>query len=443
MPSYRLSNAEVVTAQGLREVDLFVEDGKIAAILEKGEKAPSEPEHQIDCSGKTIIPGLIDVHVHLRTPGHEYKEDWETGTKAAAAGGVTTICDMPNNNPPILTVKDLEDKRKLVALNAYVNYGIYIGYDGSNIDEVNAAQNIPAVKLYCTHSTGNMGSAKESFRTLFEKSNKLIVIHAEDHDCVEGLYEKIVGEYKERGEQVPVHEHSNIRAAECAAKSVHDMCELMKEFGARLHVAHTSCAQELEVIEKYREYGVTCEAGPHHLFLSIDDYDHLGNYGRMNPPLRTQADVFELWKGLKSGIVDIVATDHAPHTIEEKEQKYLDAPSGVPELDTLLPLMLNVVNDEGMTIEEMVEKCCKKPAEIFRIQNKGKIEVGYDADLVVVDMDLEKKVAKENLFTKCGWSPYEGTLLKGWPIKTFVNGELVFEDGQFVAGPNGKEAQFA
>ena len=438
---YILRNSEVVTAEGLQEVDLFIKDGKIAKILERG--AESEGE-EIDCSGKTILPGLIDVHVHLRTPGHEYKEDWETGSKAAVAGGVTTVCDMPNNNPPILTVGDLENKRKLIEGKSYVNYGIYMGYDGSNIDEVNAAENVPAVKLYCTHSTGNMGSPEESFRTLFEKSNKLIVIHAEDHDCVEERYKKIVAEYEAKGEPVPVQEHSNIRASDCAAKSVRDMCKLMEETGARLHVAHTSCALELEVIEEYKGRGkLTCEVAPHHLFLSIDDYETLGNYGRMNPPLRTQADTFEMWKALKSGLVDIVATDHAPHTIEEKEVPYLEAPSGVPELDTLLPLMLNVVNDEGMTIEEMVDRCCTKPAELFNIQNKGKIAEGFDADIVVVDMDEEKKVQRSGLFTKCGWTPYEDMVLQGWPVMTFVNGNLVFKDGEFVEGPSGKEAQFS
>lgn len=436
-----LKNGEIVTGEGVFHKDLLIENGKILQILDPGKSFKSFQE--VDCTGKMILPGLIDAHVHLREPGHGYKEDWMTGSKAACAGGVTTVLDMPNNTPPICSLKDLEAKRKLIKGRSYVNYGLYMAFNGSNVAEINKVKNIPGVKFYACDSTGNLGVTDEKkVKELFEKSEKMIVVHAEDHEIVSKNAEAYLSEFGDR--KIDPAVHSKIRSREAALSAVKKVCELAVKSKVPVHIAHVSTEDELEVINKYKNDGViiTCEVAPHHLILSDDDYEFLGNFIKVNPPVRERSDIFALWKALKFGEIDIIATDHAPHTLVEKEQDYREAPSGVPELDTWLAIMLNTVNSEGMDLPEVVRLCCEGPARIFGIKNKGKIEEGYDADLVVVDMDLEKKVENGKLFTKCGWSPYDGSVFKGWGVMTLVNGEIVFKDGKIVGKVVGQEAKF-
>ncbi len=435
MKKILLKNGEIVSSGGIEKKDVLIEDGKIKEILDPGAKVDSD---EIDCTGKIILPGLIDAHVHFREPGQSYKEDWGTGSKAAVAGGVTTVFDMPNNQPPILTVKDLDAKRELIKGHSYVNYGLYLGYDGKNLKEVNSAKGIPGVKLFMANSTGDMG-VSDGVRKLFEEGNKLVVVHAEDESIIEKNSKEYLAEFE--GREVDPAVHSKIRSPEAAAKAVRQICELAKETGHALHVAHVSCAGELEIIEEFED--ITCEVTPHHLTLCDSDYEVLGTKIRVNPPVREREDVFSMWKGVKMGEIDIIATDHAPHTLEEKEQGYLDAPSGVPGVGIVLPMLLNTVNNEGLALEELVRLCCERPAEIFSAKNKGWLKEGYDADIVVVDMDEESTVDKDKLFTKCGWSPYEDSMFKGWPIMTFVGGELVFEKGKIVGEAVGKECTFS
>ncbi|MDA1060423.1 MAG: dihydroorotase [bacterium] len=433
-----LKNGEIVSSLGREKKDVLIEGGKIVGILEPGESESDENLKTVDCSGKIILPGLIDVHVHFREPGQSYKEDWETGSKSAVSGGVTTVFDMPNNQPPVLTVKDLDAKRDLIKGRSYVNYGLYMGYDGKNLDEVNSAKGVPGVKLYMANSTGDMG-VSAGVRELFEKGNKLIVVHAEDEDIIERNTKEYLAEFE--GREIDPAVHSKIRSTEAAASAVRQICELAKETGHPLHVAHISCNDELEIIEKFED--VTCEVTPHHLTLCDSDYEILGNKIKVNPPIREREDVFSMWKGVKMGEIDIIATDHAPHTLEEKEQGYLDAPSGVPGVGIVLPMLLTTVNNDGLTLEELVRICCERPAEIFKVKNKGWLKEGYDADIVVVDMDKEDSVKREKVFSKCGWSPYEDSQFVGWPVKTFVCGELVFDDGKIVGEAKGREADFS
>jgi dihydroorotase len=418
MTKILLKNGEIVSSKGTKIADVLMEDGKIA-MVEEGIIGDFE---EIDCSGKMILPGLIDAHVHFREPGSEYKEDFESGSRAAVAGGVTTILDMPNNNPAIVDKKSLDLKREIVEGRSYCNYGFFLGYNGKNLKEIAKVKNVAGVKVYAANSTGDMGVSNEDLEKLVEETNKQIVVHAED----ESLFKKVAGEDPAI--------HSEIRNAESEVSAIKFCCELAKKYSKKIHIAHLSTKDGLELITKHRKYGVTCEVAPHHLTLSTDDYESLANLIKMNPPVRDKEDLFALWVGLKYDRIDIIATDHAPHPLEEKERSYADAPSGVPGIETLLPIFLNVVNDEGMEIEEVVKLCCERPAELYGIKNKGRIEVGYDADLVVVDMDLEKKVSNEDLLTKCGWSPYNGMMYKGWPIMTFVNG--------VVGELNGKEIEF-
>lgn len=494
MTKILLKNGQVGCSLGVYDADVLIENGKIVDTYDWGQDIKADKI--IDCKGKLILPGLIDAHVHMREPGQAYKEDWETGSKAAVAGGITTVCDMPNNVPPVLTAADLEAKRALVAGRAYCNYGFYMGFDGQNFGEINKVRNVAGVKIYVANSTGNMGVGPETIGTLFKKCDKLIVAHAEDEAMIQenarryfaelerseslrkadylkdqntetvnrlkagskarrggnsrNLLTKVRAGRNEAAGNFEVNQighidpavHSKIRTPECAAKAVQFLCDLARANQRRLHIAHISSDQELAIILEYRDAGVTCEVAPHHLLLSDDDYTHLGNFVKVNPPVRSRTDIFTMWKALKFGEIDIIATDHAPHTIVEKELGYVEAPAGVPELDTLLPILLNAVNDGGLEVKELVKFCCEGPARIFGMKGKGQVEAGFDADLVVVDMELSREVERKHLFTKCGWSPYEGSVFKGWPVMTFVGGEMVFKNGKIVGERVGREIEF-
>lgn len=457
MTKILLKNGQVGCALGVYDADVLIENGKIVNTFDWGQK--HEVDEIIDCKGKIILPGLIDVHVHLREPGQKYKEDWTTGTKAAVAGGVTTVCDMPNNQPPILTCEDLEAKRKLIEKRAYCNYGLYMGFNGQNISEINKAENVPGVKIYVANSTGNMGVSHETIKELFKKTNKMIVAHAEDEEMIQKNALQYLSEYGgEVGEDgkikvpkdavVDPSVHSKIRSAECAASAVKFLCDLARETGKKLHIAHVSSDQELTVLLENQELDeagkpkITCEVAPHHLLLSDDDYASFGNLIKVNPPVRSKMDLFGMWKAIKFGEIQIIATDHAPHTLVEKEQGYMDCPSGIPELDTLLPILLNAVNDGGLEMKEVVKLCCEGPAKLFGMKGKGQVEAGFDADLVVVDMEKMFEVKNEKLFTKCKWSPYAGSTFKGCAVMTFVGGELVYKNGKIVGKKVGKEVEF-
>ncbi|MFH1534073.1 MAG: dihydroorotase [Nitrospirota bacterium] len=438
-----LKNGEVVSSKGILKIDVLIDGGKIMGFPEDEEVEGAEV---VDCMDKLILPGVIDPHVHFRDPGATYKEDFESGSRAAVSGGVTTVLDMPNNDPPTVSRKALDDKRVLVSGRSYANYGFYIGFDGENLEEINEAENIPGVKVFVANSTGDMGVGKKNLEELFEKCNKLIVVHAEDEGIIEENKKKFArpayGGGSSKGPLSP-EMHSQIRSPEAAAAAVKYVCELARKYKRPVHIAHVSTEAEVDIIEQYKDDGVTCEVTPHHLHLTEDDYEYWKNFIKVNPPVRSRMEVFSLWKALKMGVIDIIDTDHAPHSLEEKEAGYLDAPAGIPGVEMLLPIFLNTVSSEGLTISELVKLVCERPAEIFGIPNKGRIMEGYDADLVIVDMEMEKKVERKNLLSKAGWSPYEGLMLKGWPIMTIVNGEVVYKDGKIDGKPIGKEVVFS
>ena len=437
MKKILLKRGEIVSSKEVRVADILIEDGKI---IEVGEELKVDDCEVIDCEGKVIMAGAIDVHVHFRSPGAEYKEVWTHGSAAAVSGGVTTVLDMPNNTPPILGLEDLEMKREIVRGRSYANYGIYMAYNGENANEVNAAKNIPGVKIYCAHSTGNMGVEGEFLEKVFQEVDPKVklLFHSEDEDCIQSNLEVL----KKEGRELEPSDHSRIRGPECALKMTKELCQFANKYKRTIHICHVSTEAEIEEINRHSDY-VTCEVSPHHLTLSVDDYEKWGNFIKMNPPIRESKDLFGLWKALKFGQIDLVATDHAPHTREEKEKSYEEAPAGVPGVEMMLPILLNAANSEGLTLEEICKLVCEKPAEIFNIENKGKIEKGYDADIVVIDMDLEKKFEDKYVKSKCGWSPYSGGLYRGWPIMTFVNGLLVYKDGEVGTHYVGKEVSFS
>ena len=394
----------------------------------------------INCHGKHIIPGLIDAHVHFREPGQEYKEDFLSGSKAAAVGGVTTVLDMPNNVPPITTEERLREKRKL-AQKSLVNYGFYVLGCRENVnnkaDTLSSFTNIAGIKVYLGSSTGNyLTDNLGVFADILESSNNLVVVHAENEQLLRYFFDK----HRETGL------HHRMRDNVCAAVSVAEAATMANYFNKRLHIAHLSTKEEVEFLRKNKTPTITCEVSPHHLFLTEQFFLREKNYGKMNPPLRYQHDQEALWQGIQEGLIDIIATDHAPHLRQEKDKPFFDAPCGVPGVQTMLPLLLHAVNQGRITLPRMIELCSTNPARIFGIRNKGKIDVGYDADLCVVDLQKEGTIRNEDQLSKCGWTPFQGMTIKGWPVMTIVNGYVVYGDriinddcrGQ----ETGKEVQF-
>ena len=420
-----IENGTAMIGGRLVRANIGIEEGRIARITDK----PCKGE-KIDASGKIILPGLIDIHVHLREPGLEGKEDISTGTKAAAAGGVTTIFEMPNTSPATTTVRLLEEKRSLMREKAVVNYGLYIGATEDNIGEIKKAENVAGVKLYMGSSTGDLlVTGEEAIRNIFN-SGKKAVIHAEDEEMMKKNAEA------HREESDP-HVHSMIRDDSVEASAVRRAAEIASS-PEKLHFTHVSSRKGIDLIKKA---GSTCDVTPHHLFLTEEALRKQGNLAKMNPALKSSDDASALWEGVMSGAVSCIATDHAGHTMEEKSSGYWDAPSGVPGLETMLPLLLDAVNRNKLSLEQLARLTSESPARIFGARNKGRIEEGCDADVVIVDMNKEKEVRNGELFTKCGWSPFNGWKLKGWPVTTIVNGKVAFENGA-VNGIKGTEVEF-
>lgn len=420
-----LKSMKIITSEGLIEGDLGISDGKIAQIGKITESATEEK----DCKGFFILPGAIDMHVHFRDPGFTEKEDFKTGSSAAAAGGVTTVCDMPNTDPPTLTVKDFEEKLAIAREKSVVNFGLYMGFDGHNFEEIKKARSFPCfagVKIYLGSSTGNLLVQDLAVVEELFKLGVFVIVHAEDENIIRENSEKYLA--VEKSGVVDPSVHSLIRSPSAAREAVKTILHLAKKCSAQIHITHVSTVEEIEELQKFKNELVSADCTPHHLFLTQSAYADRGNFVKINPPLRTNKDRQALWRALHEGIIQAIASDHAPHTKEEKEQPYLDAPSGVPGVETMLPLLLDAVNHGQATLEEIVKWTSENPAKLLDFKNKGRIEIGADADLIVVDMNSEQEIAgpTHKLKTKCNWSPFSGWKLKGWPILTIINGKIVF-----------------
>lgn len=429
MGEFALKNVKVVTHKEVFDAGIFIENGKIAQILRKGDVLKVELKKYlvknrckiIDLKGKYLLPGLIDVHVHFRTPGMTKKEDWTSGSKAALAGGVTTVLDMPNTLPPTIDARSLEKKRALVGKKALVNHGFYVGATSRNLQEIKKLKNTAGIKIFMARSTGDLLlEDKKDLERFMAEAKHLLAIHAESEQCVD-QYSKKYEKYNR------INIHSLIHTPECASEAVKEVLHLAKKYDARLHLCHVSSEKELNVIKKFKNENISVEVTPHHLFLTENDYRKYGNLVKVNPPLRGFADQVALWSAVKSGLIDIIATDHAPHLLAEKRLSYQNAPAGVPGVQTMLPLLLNAVNEGKLTLQRLVRLTSYNPARLFGIKNKGIVKVGMDADFSVVDMGISRKVSDNLLFSKCGWSPFTGQKLKGWPVMTFIAGELMYE----------------
>jgi dihydroorotase len=415
---FLFKSATVVSSSGQKTRDIYVKDGKIVAPFK------SEVMTVIDCEGKLLLPGIIDCHVHFREPGATHKGDFESESRAAACGGVTTVLDMPNNTPPILTAADLAEKRKIVRGRSYTNYGFFVGA-GQDTEALKSIEGACGIKLYMGSSTGNLlvddpDKWEEIFK-IAKVKNLTVTVHAEKESRVKSGMERF------KNDEDPCA-YAHARDCQCAREATCAALELRKKIGNKVHIAHLSCKSELELMKEFKNPNLTCEVAPHHLFFTMEDMEDA--FLKMNPPLRTITDVEALWRGLMDGTVSLIVTDHAPHTLEEKREDMWTAPAGVPGVQFVLPLMLNSVNEERIPLEKLVALLCENPARIFGLKGKGKIEEGYAADLVLVDMKKTHTIVREDVLSKCGFSPYEFFTLKGWPVLTMINGEIVMKDGR-------------
>ena len=431
-----IKNAKVVTPQGIQEISVLINGTQIADLAPA---AQTTADQVVDAAGKYLIPGVIDDQVHFREPGLTHKEDLAHASRACAKGGVTSFLEMPNTVPNTVTQAALENKLATASKSSLVNYGFYVGATTENVDVLKHATRTPGIKIFIGSSTGNLlVDEQTALEKIFAESTLTICAHCEDETTVRANAAKYANE-------TDIAFHSKVRDHEAAKIATARAIDLAQRHNHRFHVLHVSTADEIELIQNGGPL-ITSEVCPHHLFFNVDDYPRLGSLIKMNPSIKNKTDNDQLWQALCDGVIDIVATDHAPHTMDEKREPYPKCPSGLPAVENSLALMLNQVAQQKCTIEQVVKWMCSRPAEIWNMKNKGRIEVGYDADLTLVDMDLTQTVLNENQETKCGWTPWHGDDLTGWPIATWVMGKQVFKmvDGksQFDASRLGAEIQY-
>jgi dihydroorotase len=399
----------------------------------------------IDASGKYLIPGLIDDQVHFREPGLTHKATIDSESRAAVAGGITTFIEMPNTVPQATNQQLLQDKFNIAEKTSYANYSFMFGGTNDNLEELlkTDPKTVAGIKLFLGSSTGNMlVDNLEVLEKIFSSTKLIISVHCEDEETIK----KNTAEHKAQyGEHIPIELHPVIRSEEACYLSSSRAIELAKKTGARLHVFHVSTAKETTLFRNdipLEEKQITSEVCVHHLWFSDQDYKEKGTHIKWNPAVKTAADRQGLWKALLDDRLDIIATDHAPHTLEEKSNSYLKAPSGGPLVQHALLALLEKVSEKVISIEKLVEKACHNPAIIFQIENRGFIREGYYADLVLIDLKAPQTVCKENILYKCGWSPFEGTTFSSSVTHTFVNGVLMYHEGVFNNEVKGKRITF-
>ena len=417
-----IRHARVARPDGtIFEGDVACEDGRIARIDAHIGAAARET---LDARGQLLLPGVIDPQVHFREPGKEYKEDLGSGSRAAVRGGVTSFLEMPNTDPPTTSQAALDEKFARAAQKCVANYGFFIGATPDNLDVLNTAGPVCGIKIFMGASTGSLlVNDPADLERIFAHGTRLIAVHAEDEQRIRARRPQFAG-------RTDPAAHSELRDNECARLATELALSLSKKYRRRLHILHLSTREEVELLRHDKPGWVTAEVIPNHLLLNTTDYARLGTLVQMNPPIRTPADNAALWAGLHDGVIDFIATDHAPHTLEEKRQGFPAAPSGMPGVEMSLPLMLTAMREGRCTLGEIQKWMCYGPAAAYRIPNKGKILEGWDADLTLVDLDTRRTVCNEETFTKVKWSPWAGRELTGWPLYTIVNGEIAFDNGQ-------------
>ena len=438
-----IKNAKIINEGKIFESDLLIKNDIIFKIC-KNIKADHDCK-VIDAKGKILIPGIIDDQVHFREPGLTHKATINSESKAAIAGGITSYIEMPNTIPQTTTLLELNNKFKIAERNSHANYSFMFGGTNENIEEIKNidSKKVAGLKLFLGSSTGNMLVDEESvLKNIFLNTDLLISVHSEDENIINENINKYKSKY---GSNIPFELHPIIRSEKACLKSTKRIIKLAKETGARLHVFHLSTESESLLFENnipLKDKKITSEVCVHHLWFSDEDYKEKQSYIKWNPAIKTKQDRHALWKALNNDRIDVVASDHAPHTIEEKSNSYLECPSGGPLVQHALVSMIEHHLNNKITLEKIVTKMCHNPADLFQILNRGFIREGYYADLVLIDLEKPWTVNKKNILYKCNWSPFEGVEFNSSISKTFVNGKLVYDEGIFDKKLHGKELTF-
>lgn len=435
--SLLIQSALVVLPDGsMQPMDVLVQQGTIAQVGVDLATQGAIADDIIDATGLTMLPGVIDPQVHFREPGLEYKEDLSTASHACARGGVTSFLEMPNTKPLTIDQAAMDAKLALAASKSLVNYGFFVGATADNVADLLSVNPACGIKIFMGSMHGALlVDQDEALERIFAQGDRLIAVHAEDQARIRQRREQFAGETN------PAI-HSVIQDNEAALLATQRALFLSKKYQRRLHILHLSTAEEAELLRQDKPAWVTAEVTPQHLVLNTSAYDTIGTLAQMNPPLRSPHDNEVLWQALLDGVLDFIATDHAPHTLEEKQRGYPNTPSGMPGVETSLPLMLTQAAQGRCTVPQVVRWMSANVAAAYHIPNKGAIAPGYDADLVLVDLKTYAPVRREDLQTKCGWSPFEGWQLTGWPVVTIVGGQVVFSHGTFNESVRGQALRF-
>ena len=429
-----LKGGTVVNHDGVGQRDLAISEGRIVGLGSLDEFSAAET---LDCTGLHILPGVIDSQVHLREPGLEHKEDLESGGRAAVKGGVTSVFEMPNTKPLTVTEATLADKVRRATNRMYCDFAFYMGGTRENVNQLADFEKLPGcagIKVFMGSSTGELlVEDDEGVARILAQTNRRAAFHSEDEFRLR----------QRMGEQVPGNaaSHPIWRDAEAARLCTERLIRIARKQRKRIHVLHVSTAEEMLLLAASKDVA-TVEVTPHHLTLSSDDYARLGTLLQMNPPVRSKDHQRAIWQALRSGIVDILGSDHAPHTLEEKAKPYPNSPSGMPGVQTLVPVMLDHVNKGRLSLERFVDLTSHGPARIFGISRKGRIAEGYDADLTIVDLQKKRRIENNWIESKCSWTPYDGYEVIGWPQGTFVRGQKVMWDDQILGKSLGQPIKF-
>lgn len=444
MTSVLIKNAQLVNEGKIVSGDVYIEGGIIQEIAENI-SAKSGSTMVLDAQNKYLLPGMIDDQVHFREPGLTHKADIGSESKAAIAGGITSFMEMPNTLPQTTTIAELENKFDIAQKTSWANYSFMLGGTNDNLDEILKIdpKKVAALKLFLGSSTGNMlVEDPVILEQIFSKSKVLIAAHCEDETTIKNNLENYKAQY---GDDIPVAMHPKIRSEEACYLSSSKAIELAKKTGARLHVFHLSTTKETSLFANkipLKDKKITAEVCIHHLWFTDADYVDKGSLIKWNPAVKTEKDKEGLWKALLDDRIDVIATDHAPHTLEEKGEVYTQAPSGGPLVQHALPALLEFYHKGVISLEKIVEKTAHNPAILFQIKNRGYIRPGYYADLVLVDLHAPWTVKKDNIFYKCGWSPFEGTTFTSRITHTFVNGQLAYNNFKFLNRPATHRLEF-
>ncbi len=429
-----IKNGSCYIDNDIKNQDIAIKDGKIIEIGKIDKKA----KETYDVKGLTVLPGCIDTQTHFREPGSTDTEDLHSGSRAAIAGGITSVFEMPNTNPPTSTKVEFQKKLDLAKNRMYCNYAFYFGATANNGKELADLENLEGccgIKLFVGSSTGNLLVAEEEdIERVFQNSSKVVAVHSEDEEIL-NINKKLI-------KDGDVHSHPIWRSAECAISSTRRIVRIANRYKKKAHVLHITTKEEIDFLSQHKG-NITFEITPQHLTIYAPDcYDKLGTYAQMNPPLRDKSHYERLWYAVRNNFNDTIGSDHAPHLKVNKDKEYPNSPSGMPGVQTLMPVMLNHVNNGKLSLNQLINLVCENPVKIFGIQNKGFIKEGFDADFTIVDMNKKILIKNENIESKCGWSPFDGYEFKGTPISTIINGQIKMKESQILGEPEGKPLKF-